>query len=788
MRKTHIPPLEKYKALFGMGLVILFVLAFQEANAIWTADQSWDSFLTPLPLIAIFSYGLLLAVGMIMLASNIPGAGNTGALAGLSRPVRWIVAVFIFGLLVWVYLFSPWQSILVGPWLQFLVATATAYLLAWLFAPHRPIGFGGDELVLALAIFLYPRIIQEIRIIFPFSLASRAAIMLGFFLNMLLIALLYGAPGQALRSRLLQLRRSLGRSRYALAGLFLLTPLVYRYALGAGGYILYPSTRFLVLLLALWMVAFVIGTDPDRLVSLRTIGLSAGAILLVSAITRSLLLVVDNPFSLSWSEGNRLYDYSIVFGQDLYNHSGMIPDPYGTPGRYGLWGILFLFHGLPIWVHRLWNVVLLTLPSFILSWALTRRLQPAILRQAVFLWITALFIVLAPLHPPFMLVAIVVAVFAFHRSPYVRGASLIAASLYAGLSRWTWVFAPGAWGALIDLFLYYPARKGPWLRRLYPAIVMTFLGVLPGFLLNIGNFLGYSSGELATAQQPLLWYRLLPNATLGPGILLLMLVTTGPLLVLLAYLVVSRRWDLDGWQLIAVWGALIGFLAAGLVISTKIGGGGDLHNLDMYIATLALVMALGLSARISSLDVTRWPVLPLALLCFLLIFPLYQFTPFYSGAASHPWLNLPDNLQTETAMASIRSAVDKYSSRGEVLFMDQRQLLTFGYVKPIPLIYQYEKKYMMDQAMAANAGYFALYYQDLAKARFSLIVTELLRVNFKGQTGVFSEENDAWVTWVSAPTLCFYEPIMTDKVVGVQLLVPKASPRKCEKYLQQAQP
>jgi hypothetical protein len=74
-----------------------------------------------------------------------------------------------------------------------------------------------------------------------------------------------------------------------------------------------------------------------------------------------------------------------------------------------------------------------------------------------------------------MIVLIIVALFAFHPSPYVRGAALVAASLYAGVSRWTWVFAPGAWGALIDLLLYYPKREGNWFKRLLPAMLMVVL-------------------------------------------------------------------------------------------------------------------------------------------------------------------------------------------------------------------------------------------------------------------------------------------------------------------------
>jgi hypothetical protein len=43
----------------------------------------------------------------------------------------------------------------------------------------------------------------------------------------------------------------------------------------------------------------------------------------------------------------------------------------------------------------------------------------------------------------------------------------------------------------------------------------------------------------------------------------------------------------------------------------------------------------------------------------------------------------------------------------------------------------------------------------------------------------FGEENNAWVKWVSNPILCYYEPKMTLKEVGVQLLVPKKQQLDC---------
>jgi hypothetical protein len=601
-----------------------------------------------------------------------------------------------------------------------------------------------------------------------------------------LLICLFGEGGRRLGLWLLEARERLRTVRWVLVPVLLGMPLIIRYGISPGFYILSPNLRFIFLTLALLGAAYLLCAQPGRLVSRATLGLSAGVLVLVSAITNALLMVSSDPFSLSWSEGNRLYDYSLVFGQAVYDYSGRIPDPYNTPGRYGLWGILFLWPGLPIWAHRLWNVTLLTVPSLLLAWFLTRRILWRDIRIALFLWIAAFFIVLAPLHPPFMLAAIIVAAFAFTPSPGVRAASILVASLYVGISRWTWVLAPGAWGALTEVLVYYPGRKGGWFQRLLPAALLALLGVLPGFLLNVGNILGYSTGDSGTAQQPLLWFRLLPNATLGPGILLLALWTAGPLLVLLACLMWTRRWRMDPIQSLAVWGVLLAFFGAGILISTKIGGGGDLHNLDMFLMTLMFVTCLSLSSRYPSeaamkADFTgaarsAWLA---AMVCLMLLLPTLPFTPLSAEAGSHAWLDFPTSEESAKVLRIVRSRVEDASAAGEVLFMDQRQLLTFGYIQGVPFVPEYEKKYMMDQALASNAEYFRQYYRDLASGRFALIITEPLKTNLKGGEGGFADENDYWVKWVSIPTLCFYEPILTDRVVDVQLLVPRANPQNC---------
>jgi hypothetical protein len=105
--------------------------------------------------------------------------------------------------------------------------------------------------------------------------------------------------------------------------------------------------------------------------------------------------------------------------------------------------------------------------------------------------------------------------------------------------------------------------------------------------------------------------------------------------------------------------------------------------------------------------------------------------------------------------------------------MDQRQLLTFGFVKDVPLVAEYEKKYLMDQAMGDTAAStFPAFHRDLESHRFSLIISDPLHLPIKDSDYGFGEENNAWVKWVAAPILCYYEPLLTLPEFKIELLVP----------------
>ena len=76
--------------------------------------------------------------------------------------------------------------------------------------------------------------------------------------------------------------------------------------------------------------------------------------------------------------------------------------------------------------------------------------------------------------------------------------------------------------------------------------------------------------------------------------------------------------------------------------------------------------------------------------------------------------------------------------------------------------------------MSSNAAYFESFQRDLAAHRFSMIVSEPIRLGLVNEdTRNFAQENNAWVTYVSAPLLEYYQPLTTYDEIGIQLLVPK---------------
>jgi len=502
-----------------------------------------------------------------------------------------------------------------------------------------------------------------------------------------------------------------------------------------------------------------------------------------------LSVATNYPFSQGWSEGNRIWDYSLMFGKSRYINPGNGPIfAFISTGRQFLWALAFLLPGLDIFGIRLWDAVLWILPGLILGWSALSQSRTGerfswLWKAGFALWVF-IFLAQGPIYAPLVVCAILVVASARQKNLVVSAILVIISGYYAYISRWTWTYAPGLWAGILALLdVYEPGfRRGKW-KELSRPVVLGIAGYFGGQLLPkvIHLSQGASISSInkilvidptsAVIRQPLLWDRMLPNSTYTPGILLGTLWAGLPLVVLLAWLYWKRIWIPNGLQVVAMVIPTLAFLAVGLIASAKIGGGSNLHNIDMFWITLVLIGAWAWKEVI--------PQFPLSaklrnglifLLSFVLVLPAAYEIQYGSK------LTFPPAGIVESTLQGIQATVNVDLRYGEVLFMDQRQLLTFGYIKNVPLVGDYEKKYMMDEALTGDSVYFQTFYRDLARKRFSLIVSEPLETFLQRPGEIFGDEGDDFVKWVSIPVLCYYQPIATFREAGVQLLEPRPVP------------
>ena len=618
------------------------------------------------------------------------------------------------------------------------------------------------------------------------------AIFLIFLLAILWLFLWRNEILQPIIQRFVFLRQKLSFLRWILVPLFLIFPIyIFQYTLW-GLVFTDTSFRIFVWLFQVIFLAILLTREERNLISWHSLLLS---VLLTSTsytLANVFSYVSDYPFNLYWSDGNRLWDYSLMFGRERYNYPPDQPiKALISSGRQFLWGLPYLLPNSTILFHRFWSALVLSFPYAVLGWVAFKDKD----KKNGFLIGLWLFVFLhqGPIYTPLVLSAILVAI-AWEKSLWIAIPLVAIAGYYAESARYTWEFAPAIWAGVLSL--NGSKLKGTrlslhdWGRAILLGIAGISLWLLAGKIPDV---------EAGVSQHPLLWYRLLPNDTYPEGILGGLLIATLPIIILLLYLVKKKYWRPSVWQKLAILGSLFAFLFVGVIISTKMGGGNNLHNLDMFLIALLFTAAIawknGGSEWLSETEkMPFWVKITLIFLIALpALSPLQKLEPRLSLSKSEiktvqiladtETVNaLPDQNKIYDAIWFIRHAIND-ADEGEVLFIDQRQLLTFGVVPKIPLVPEYEKKRMMNEAMASNATYFASYYEDLANHRFALIITEPLKIDLKNQEGIFAEESDAWGQWVAAPTLCYYEPIQTMHGVYIELLIPRQEALDCSAYL-----
>jgi hypothetical protein len=581
------------------------------------------------------------------------------------------------------------------------------------------------------------------------------------------------AFGEFLERSAHRLGQRLGQSAWAAwLGLILLLPVM---ALGGWGRFFQPLwVRAAVLwLLGLTAASLVEPIWPGRSHAARLLAslLAAGA--LFQAATQ-LPGISNYPLSLGWSEASRYYYASLYLSDRIYGFRA--PLSVLHPSRYLLQALPFLVSNSPIWLHRLWQSLLWLGLPLLTAWLLARRLRlPSRWEWALFILWAFLFIFQGPILYHLLLAAAPVL---WGMQPRRFGRTLLvvlAGSVWAGLSRINWFAVPGFLAAMLYLLELPRGDESRW-RYWSRPLAWIGLGTLVAALTNALYVVlsGNQVSEFGSSfTSDLFWYRLLPNPTFAPGILLATALVSLPSVLVLRRAWGERQLDPDSARWLPAAAMLGVLLAGGVVVSVKIGGGSNLHNLDAYLLLLLVVVSYAGLGHVEGLGQAGGNRIPWAGYLLLVGVPLL-FNLKYGGPP-----NPPDPGIAEQVIGEVHRQIAGLGADPHVLLISERQLLTFGQLGPTTLIPGYEKVFLMEMAMSGTQPYLDEFHAALEEQRFDLIVSEPLSVQYQGRTRAFGEENDAWVDQVSLPVLCYYEPVWTLDRAAVQLLIPRERVPAC---------
>ncbi|GEM_PF-5041606 len=516
-------------------------------------------------------------------------------------------------------------------------------------------------------------------------------------------------------------------------------------------------------LVAGWAVLIfkIIWTNVDtRLIALGVV-LTQGFLLKLASL---LATISPTPFVIKWEENYRFYYASLLASERVYGHALPL-----SPVDFSLNilnGLPFLAGDFPIWFHRLWWVLLTLGLAGLTAWALTLKLNP---NNRLVRWSLIIFLVLYFLQEGgvkynlLVCVAIIFLGFSIHH-PWRSLIAVLLASFWAGLSRVNWLPVPSLLAICLYLLEKRIDSKSILLYLKRPVLLGTagLITALGAYLL-VGKLPGAAHSSVETMlQQEFLWYRLLPNSTYPPGILIPVLLLSLPVF----WILLTLRPKLHVIRFMGLFLSVLVLLGGGILVSVKIGGGSDLHNLDAYLTLSVTICLYAFFQKIEFDFSTEKPQIPWWM------FALIVLLPFFSAAKSLQPYPSYHSEETNEALAIINQEVQEAVQEGEVLFMFQRQLLTFGYVES-PLVPEYENVFLLDMALTRNETYLQKFYTDLCHHRFRLIVSEIHKNSLQGRNFAFGDENDIWYFAITRPLLEFYQRSGSIPKHNVEFYVPR---------------
>ena len=540
--------------------------------------------------------------------------------------------------------------------------------------------------------------------------------------------------------------------------------------------------------LCFWLILLAMAALKVALQTTWQIGLATALVLLGVAyeLWVRFSIVTTYPLSMGWSEGSRYYYASLYFSKWIYGES--FPLSTLHPTRYLLQSVPFLIPELGLAAHRFWQFLLWVGLTSAASIVIAKRAFPAHEKPAQ--WLAAgflfLFLLRVGVYYHLEVMVIIPLLFVSAKHPWRSLVAVIVASIWAGISRVNWFPMPAiiaiaiylletplstsinANARLLNRVLRYLAQPALWLGTGLLFALLAQLAYIP-----LSGNSGNSEAFTSSFTSDLLWYRLWPNQNHAQGILPAILIMSGPLLIII--FMAARRWnELHPMRWLGLFSMILVLFAGSLVVSTKIGGGGDLHNMDTYAVLVGIVAAYFVGGQVqvesggSPLQVWSWPVLITAM-----VIPLLFLVPLLS-----PRPNYDDGMDQQ-AYGQLTQAVNEAGQNGPVLFINERQLIALGDVD-VPLVYDYEVVTLMEMAMSGNQVYLNRFYDDLAGHRFAAIVATKQNLGIK-EDGAFFEENNVWNTHVSPYILCYYTPTLLLEPRGnrIEFYVPSTEAQNC---------
>lgn len=506
--------------------------------------------------------------------------------------------------------------------------------------------------------------------------------------------------------------------------------------------------------------------------------------LLVYQLVMASLYITDFPFAIGWTRDSRYYYASLFFSERIYGQE--LPLPILHPTLHFIFSIPFLIGKLPLWAHRAWSVILTLGLTWVLVSSQVKKTRENLLNQRhprsilLFTIWAFLFLTTGSIYAHLLIPALIIISFVSPEKKWQSWIAVIIASLWAGMSRINWFPVPGMLAALIYLLEVKLPRETNIFRYLLLPMSWFFIGIASAFFSQTAyiHLSGNGTREefFTSLSSDLLWYRLLPNNTFAPGILWGAVFLSAPLILFVIWYLNRQR---GSWHPLRLWGifsAIAVLFVGGLVVSVKIGGGADLHNMDAYFVSILLVGSTLFLRRFqpdtASENLPGEMPIPLFALG---IFSLAWFILRVGGSVGY------DRGAVDAALRDIQAQATSVAASGEdILFISQRHLLAVGLIEDIPLVPDYEKDVLMEMAMSRNRPYLDGFYDDLRHQEFGLIVIDPQSNTLISEKRSFGAENNIWIFKVTRPLLCYYEPLILYANVGVELYTPRAEPLECD--------